>query len=315
MNKRALQRISLSKLFDLKIDFAFKQLFGSERNKHITIVFLNAILQRTGRDKIKEVMFANQEFGGEYKEDKQSRLDIVVKTQANELINVEMQLSNQKDMFKRTLFYWSRLYTSQLQKGKGYHTLLPTITINICDFTLFEDNEHYHTTYHLYEDSTLQRLKATDDVLEIHFIEMNKFLKSWHEEKLAPLDDILVRWLLLLGMVDARKQRVYDNIYKELEVLAMEDNNLLEAFGAWEELSQTEATILAYQSRLKYILDEEAKLDDAKYHAKKDGIEQGLEQGLERVAKNMIAKKMSNEEIMELTGLSLEEVNALRTNE
>lgn len=39
MNKRALQRISLSKLFDLKIDFAFKQLFGSERNKHITIVF------------------------------------------------------------------------------------------------------------------------------------------------------------------------------------------------------------------------------------------------------------------------------------
>lgn len=197
----------MSKLFDLKIDFAFKQLFGSERNKHITIVFLNAILQRTGRDKIKEVMFANQEFGGEYKEDKQSRLDIVVKTQANELINVEMQLSNQKDMFKRTLFYWSRLYTSQLQKGKGYHTLLPTITINICDFTLFEDNEHYHTTYHLYEDSTLQRLKATDDVLEIHFIEMNKFLKSWHEEKLAPLDDILVRWLLLLGMVDAKKTK------------------------------------------------------------------------------------------------------------
>lgn len=60
MNKRALKRISLSKLFDLKIDYSFKQLFGSERNKHITIVFLNAILQRTGRNTIQEVMFASQ---------------------------------------------------------------------------------------------------------------------------------------------------------------------------------------------------------------------------------------------------------------
>lgn len=75
---------------DLKVDFAFKQLFGSERNKHITIVFLNAILQRTGRATITEAMFLNQELGGEYQDDKQSRLDIVVKTQAGELINIEM---------------------------------------------------------------------------------------------------------------------------------------------------------------------------------------------------------------------------------
>jgi len=75
-------------------------------------------------------------------------------------------------MFKRPLFYWSRLYNLQLQKGKGYYTLNPTITINICDFTLFKDIAHYHSTYHLYEDKTLQRVQKSDDVLEIHFIEM-----------------------------------------------------------------------------------------------------------------------------------------------
>ncbi|MGY0692688.1 PD-(D/E)XK nuclease family transposase [Virgibacillus sp. FSP13] len=31
---------------DLKIDYAFKQLFGNERNKDITVVLLNAILFR-----------------------------------------------------------------------------------------------------------------------------------------------------------------------------------------------------------------------------------------------------------------------------
>ncbi len=169
MNKKLLKRIEIHELMDLKIDYAFKQLFGSEKNKEITVVFLNAILQRTGRDTIKEIMFVNQEYGGQYEDDKQSRLDIVVRTQSDHLINVEMQLSNQNDMMKRTVYYWSLLFTSQLQRSQGYHRLLPTITINICDFTLFE-TPHYHSTYHLYEDTTMERLSYDDDVLEIHFI-------------------------------------------------------------------------------------------------------------------------------------------------
>jgi len=305
---------------DLKIDFAFKQIFGSERNKSLTIVFLNAILLRTGRNTIKEVMFINQEIGGEHKEDKQSRLDIVVKTQNEEFINIEIQLANKNDMLKRTLFYWSRLYNSQLQKGKGYHTLNPTITINICDFTLFKDNDHYHSTYHLYEDTKLQRVQKADEVLEIHFIEMNKFLKTWLMEELNPIEDILAKWLLLLGMVDGRKQKVYEDIYKVLEELAMKDNHLREAFEAWEELSQDPESIIAYQSRVKYIIDEAATIEDAKYHAEQVGIEKGIQQGMKKgkqegmreIAKKMIAKGNSNEEIVELTNLTIQEIKVLR---
>jgi len=50
------------------------------------VVFLNAILKRTGRHAIKEITLASQEVGGEFQEDKQSRLDILVKTQEDELI-------------------------------------------------------------------------------------------------------------------------------------------------------------------------------------------------------------------------------------
>lgn len=171
-------------------------------------------------------------------------MDIVVRNQAGELINIEMQLSNQNNMMKRTLFYWSRLYSFQLERGKGYHTLLPTITINICDFTLF-DTPHYHSTYHLYEDTTKERLAPQDDVLEIHFIEMRKFIKLWRKEKLDPFDDILVRWLLLIGMIDVRNKRVYNDIYKELEALATTDPRLANVFDAWEEMSQTPDSIIA----------------------------------------------------------------------
>jgi len=42
---------------DLKVDYAFKQLFDSGKNKDITVVFLNAIVQKTGCNTIKEVVF------------------------------------------------------------------------------------------------------------------------------------------------------------------------------------------------------------------------------------------------------------------
>ena len=161
---------------------------------------------------------------------------------------------------------------------------------------------------------------------------MNKFLKAWHEDQLNPLDDILARWLLLLGMVDVRKEKVYNDIYQELEELAMKDETLLEAFNAWENLSQTPDTIIAYQSRLKAILDEEARLEDVREKSLEEGIEQGIakgieqgiakgieqgiekgiEQGIAKVAQKMIAKGKSNEDIMDATDLTLEEVEALR---
>ncbi|MCT6923396.1 MAG: Rpn family recombination-promoting nuclease/putative transposase [Metasolibacillus sp.] len=64
MNKRALLKLPLAKLMDLKVDYAFKQLFGNEKNKEITVVFLNAILKRTGRDILTDISFHNMEIGG-----------------------------------------------------------------------------------------------------------------------------------------------------------------------------------------------------------------------------------------------------------
>lgn len=145
---------------------------------------------------------------------------------------------------------------------------------------------------------------------------MNKFLEAWFTEKVTPLDDLLVRWLMLLGTIDAHKHHVYDQIYKELEELAMKDESLRQAFGAWEELSQTPESRIAYESRLKYILDEEASKKDAHAAGVKEGLEKGLErgieQGLEQTAINMIKEGASDEFITKVTGLSFEKVEQLR---
>src|SRR5699024_12009271 len=76
----------------------------------------------------------------------------------------------------------------------GYKELCPVITINILNFDLFNETDHFHTMYHLSEDEEKFRLT---DVMEFHSIEMSKLIKDWKAEKLDPINDVLSRWLLI----------------------------------------------------------------------------------------------------------------------
>ena len=47
---------------DLKVDFMFKQLFGQQSRKHITIAFINDLLGREGDERITDLTFENTEY-------------------------------------------------------------------------------------------------------------------------------------------------------------------------------------------------------------------------------------------------------------
>jgi len=82
----------------------------------------------------------------EHEEDKTSILDTSATLDMRTKINVEIQLNNNHDMIKRSLYYWGRFYTSQLQKEKPYSSLYKTITINLLNFVMFSEYEAFHTT-------------------------------------------------------------------------------------------------------------------------------------------------------------------------
>ncbi|MCG1027640.1 Rpn family recombination-promoting nuclease/putative transposase [Virgibacillus halodenitrificans] len=288
--EKLLKHVPLEKLMDLKVDYAIKQLFGSDKNKDITVVFLNAILKKSGRKVIKEIAFTSTESGGEYVDDKQSRLDFLAITDENERINVEIQFTNKYDMVKRSIYYWASIYRSPLQKRMSYKELQPVIAINIMNFNLFQQTDRFHTMYHLYEDE--EKFKLTD-VMGFHFIEMPRLIRDWKNGNLDPWNDVLVRWLLMLGMVDYRNKKVYDDIYQELEAIAMKDKSVRAAFQNWEQLSMTQEEYFAYESRLKQINDEEAaqreaelRLQEVKEKAIREGREEGFVKGLEEGKKD-----------------------------
>lgn len=104
-------------LVNLRIDFAFKQLFGTSGSEDILITFLNAMLKDSLESPIMSLQLEDPHLHREHEDDKLSILDVSATLDTGTKVNVEIQLNNNHDMIKRSLYYWGKLYTSQLQKG------------------------------------------------------------------------------------------------------------------------------------------------------------------------------------------------------
>lgn len=203
-------------------DFIFKKLFGEPESKENLRAFLNAILYNNiGNIKDIEII-KDKELTTDEITNKTGIIDVLAQIDDGTHINIEVQLTDQKNMDRRTLFYWSRIYNRGIIKGEDYSNLNKVITINILDFN-FIDLDKFHTEFTLRE-SEYTDYKLTD-VLEIHFIEMPKF-KNLNNKDLE--NDKLQRWLMFLRN---------DISESELEELIDMDNDIKKAEERLEYLS------------------------------------------------------------------------------
>ena len=162
-------------------DVLFKYIFGSDDRKHITIDFLNAVLNREGENAIKSITFQNIEMTPELENEKFSRIDFFAIIDDNERINIEVQCMNHRNMVQRSLYYWAQvfLHNESIKEGQNYIELKPTIAINILNFKFLPLNQTC-TAYSLCsEDNHLHRLT---DAMKFYFIEMPKFVKKSFSE-------------------------------------------------------------------------------------------------------------------------------------
>lgn len=270
------------------IDFVFKRIFGVEENKDVLLDFLNAVFESANEPGVTEIEILNPYLDKTTVYDKMSVLDIKARTASGTLINIEIQLRDQQDMEKRSLYYWARMYGSQLVQGEIYRSLCRTVTINILGFN-YIDNDRYHNTFHLREDNT--GLILTDDI-EIHMIELQKL-----REIAVGQERKLVRWtLFLLG--SAREK---------LEELAMEEPAIKKALTTLEFLSQDREARELYEARQKAIHDWNSNIQGAR--------EAGERKKASEVAQRLLRKGVPIEDVAELTELSVGEIEQLQRDQ
>ena len=250
-----------------KVDLVFKNIFSNPENKDLLMAFLSSILSIPASE-MTDVDVIDNELIPDALLSKFSRLDLLLTLKNTTKVNIEIQIQNYGDFKERTLYYWSKTYTGELQKSEGYITLKNVIAINIVDFNLF-DCEEYHSTFRIYEEN---RQELLTDKLRIDFLELRK------AKGVSSMDNKQI-WMDFLNTNAADE--------KTLNHLAGISEIMKKAVGILRKMSADEKELRLIEQREKMIRDEQSAIN----YAKRQGIEEGMEKGMER-ERNMIIESM-----------------------
>jgi predicted transposase/invertase (TIGR01784 family) len=278
-------------------DFAFQKAMGEKGDEPQLIAFLSAVLERTGKGDITSVdIIENKDLMPDIVDGKSVRLDVLaeafVKTERLDT-DIEVQIKNEYNMEKRSLYYWASRYIRDLDSGKDYAKLPTVVTVNIIGFGYFPIMD-YHTSFHLWEDRH-KELQLTD-VCEIHFLDIVKFRKL-RAKKGFSLDDPLNRWMVYFDKKSPQKMIT--------EVLQM-DETIQQFQEKLEWINRDKVMMRIYDQYEKTERDWISSMNGAERKGIAKGIVQGRAEGIIEGEQKGIAKMMA---LLE-QGVSLEELKA-----
>ena len=222
-------------LVDPKIDLVFKHIFGSSEHPQQLLNLVNAVLETHNEPLIESIQVLNPTLDPESLKDKQIVLDIKAKSGEIEPINVEIQVVNQHNWKSRSLYYWSKMFTQQLEKGESYRKLQKTISISFLDYNLFE-RERCHSLYEIIERHDKERLS---DHLQMYYIEIPKLTDQ------AQISPNLRSWLQFLMVKNE----------SDLDPIRQSNPALEEACDMLSKMSNSEEQRAHAESRRKALLD------------------------------------------------------------
>ena len=288
-------------------DFGFKKLFGTELNKDLLISFLNALFNDEKRI-IQDVQYLNAEQLGDGYGDRRAVFDVYCITEDGSRFIVEMQKAEQEYFKDRSIYYATAPIREQAPKGKWDYHLEGVYTIGVLNF-VFPNNEYPADSY-IHE----VKLKDTDDnhifydKLTFVYLEMPKFNKR--EDELVTMFD---KWMFalrnlsrLLERPAALQERVFKRLFDQAEIAQFTPEERRE-----------------YQESVKDYWDYYSTMKTAHKKGKAEGRAEGLAEGeakgraegraaaIKENARKMKEKKIPVEDIAEITGLSVEEIESL----
>ena len=170
-------------LLPLTDDYIFKRVFAYKGNESVLKDFLEALL----KIEIKGIKITNPEIIPYEKGEKRGLLDIKAEINDGTMLDVEMQMKNERNTEERATEYMGKMISEQLQVGEDYQNLKKSIVIFITNYNFLKRNS-YHSVGRMKFDKTLKDeyvnmgYEIEDEVaskyIEVHYIELPKFKKK-----------------------------------------------------------------------------------------------------------------------------------------
>ena len=270
-------------------DIVFQMLFSTV-NVEITKGLISALLE----SEINSLeLDLNKQLQGDEVDDKIGIVDLRAKIDNNIECEIEMQMIYSKNFIPRLLYYWSKLYSNQLKKGKKYDALNKTISIVIINKNVPElKGLLSHTKWQIRESGNYRKILT--DKLEIHIIEIRKAIEEYKNNR----KNERLQWMMFLNNPDS----------KEVDSIMKDNIKIKEAKNTLNYLSQDEKNQRIAELRLKNILDKQ----DIYATGVDIGIEKGIKREKENIIIEMLKAKEPIEKIMKFTNAKKQEIEKIK---
>lgn len=262
-------------------DWAFKRIFGSRESAPVLIGFLNDLLHH-GRPVIEKVHILDPYLPSQIKNLKDSAVDVRATLQDGSEVLIEMQMLPVAGFCERVLYNGAKCISSQLGRGMNYTRIRPVTVITVADCVLLPETDAWLNHYTMREKRRNSPWPVSG--IEIVFIELPK-IKLEEMPDSEPLHD----WLEFLKNATqwhTMPRKVTNTAVREALRLARQDN-----------LSTSEAHIMT--RRQLYRHDQKNMI----LYAVNQGRQEGRMEGRMDIARALLARGMSEAEVLELTGL------------
>ncbi len=241
-----------------KDDVMFKLLFAATRNERLLISLLTAVLRPPSP--IVSARVLNPRSRRSSSTTRASSSIFTSNSRTKTRLCVEMQRRRRKNLEKRLLYSFARVFGDGIVRGQDYEGLEPVKVIAFLDATLAG---RFHAIYRLLE---VHDHVAFTDAIEVHVVELRR------ARELADEDGVMLgRWARFLGAEDAG----------QLQSSAQEDPTMTLAKQAHEELSRDPTVRALVEARHMAEVNWRLMLNEEREEGLAQGREQGREQGLE----------------------------------
>ena len=278
------------KLLQPKIDIVFQSLFN-KKNEEITKSFIEALLD----EKVNSIEINDtKELTRDKPMNKLGILDLELDINNKEKVDVEVQLLKNDEFIHRLLYYWSRLYSKQMQRGEEYTKAKRVVIIAIVDFEIDITKElrRMETIWNIREKEKTE--KVLTDLLEIRIINLRRVREAYQKDK----ENKKNQWVMFLE----------DPNSKEVKEIMEKNEDVKKAIITVKEMSEDEKMERLAELREKAIRDEKALYNTGI----REGKELGIKENKREIAKKMLSKGIKIKEVIELTGLTKEEIEELK---
>ena len=283
----------------ISFDWALKRLLRDKANFDVLEGFLSTLLNTD----IKIHKLLESESNKDRDDAKMNRVDILAEDTDGELLLIEVQGESEYAYFQRILFGASKLVTEYIDSGQNYDNVKKVYSINIVYFDLGQGKDF------VYHGKTEFRGIHNDEVLKLSTFQRQQFgvdevYKLYPEYYILKVNDFN-RW---------SKVPLEQWIYFLATSQIPEDADAPGLKAAREKLQLSKMT-REEQAAYRRYLDDRVILADQIFTAKGEGRLEGRAEGERKksveAARKMKAKGFTVEDIMDVTGLTTEDIKAL----